>query len=69
MPSDQEAVLTMYAEIKSIAGKTKNGTYKNTNKYDKERLVWDQWIDIGKLLNHMILRCFLLILKVPPLIL
>jgi len=47
--SYQEAVSTfptMYAEIKSIAGKTKNGTYKNTNKYDKERLVWDQWIDI-----------------------
>lgn len=41
----------MYAEIKAIAGKTKHGTYKNTSKYDKERLVWDQWIDIGKVLN------------------
>lgn len=36
----------MYAEIKALAGKTKYGTYKNTTKYDKERLVWDQWIDI-----------------------
>ena len=38
----------MYAEIKTLAGRTKYGTYKSTSKYDKEKLVWDQWIDIGE---------------------